>query len=489
MKIFISWSGERSKSVAKALRKWLPYMIQNLEPWMSSKDIAKGKRWDIEIANQLEQADAGIICLTEENVAAPWILFEAGALAKRFKDKDNLVCPYLLDFEPSELTGPLTQFQVTVASKQDTLELLHSVNNAMKKPLSDAQLVETFEKWWPNLKRDLDKVSPPYKEEMLKRVKEFKAYEIVGGKEIDLPLLPELVHTYTDAEKDIDCGTVFAFALGRNPEIFITFEKYPEGISCELARIGGAEEMHVLWRGREIWWSDLGGEEAPEFSRSYINFRYTNLEDGKLFAPVPQIIQIDGKPLLIDTSEVRVKIKPDFLDWETFSMLCWVRVTQGFIDTQSNRYIFSYTTDTTDTQHYPNGFYFGIRDSNWEFAIKGPDPRNKTLIKFPPSEVSEGWNLFSIRWNGSSRKIKLDITHTDSNIRFESKERSVTIDSWPKNEEGHFFVLGDWTQHDPNGISGISSLEFHKFRLFKNLLSDSEVRFIFGTERPSIRKL
>ncbi len=350
--------------------------------------------------------------------------------------------------------------------------------------LDKDKLNEAFKRWWPDLEEALDKIPRPHQEEIKEMVKGFKAYEVVEGKEIDLPLLPEPIYTYTDAERDIDYGTVFAFGLGKNPEVLITFEKYPVGISCELARIGGAEDMHVLWRGQEIWWSDLVDGQAPEFFRSYINFRYTDLKE-------PQTIEIDDKPSLIDASAARIQIEPDFLDWETFSMLFWVRVTQDFIDTKRNRYIFSYTTDTDtqDKEHYANGFYFGIRGSNWEFAIKGSDPQNKTLINFPPSEVSEGWNLFSIRWNESSREIKLDITHADSNTRLVSKEKCVAIDSWPNNVKGCLFALGDWTLPDPNGISGISLLEFYKFRLFKDSLLDSEVRFIFGAERASVQKL
>ena len=93
MKIFLSWSGETSRKVAVALRGWLPKVIQAIDPWMSSEDIAKGARWGSDIATQLSEADAGIICLTRENMNAPWILFEAGALSK-YVDA-SLVCPYL----------------------------------------------------------------------------------------------------------------------------------------------------------------------------------------------------------------------------------------------------------------------------------------------------------------------------------------------------------------------------------------------------------
>lgn len=82
MKVFISWSGERAKAVARALHEWLPTVIQSLEPWMSDQDISSGQRWNSEISNQLAESNYGIICITPENQIAPWLNFEAGAVAK-----------------------------------------------------------------------------------------------------------------------------------------------------------------------------------------------------------------------------------------------------------------------------------------------------------------------------------------------------------------------------------------------------------------------
>ena len=42
MRVFISWSGERSKVLAQALKEWLPLVLHNVEPWMSEVDIAAG---------------------------------------------------------------------------------------------------------------------------------------------------------------------------------------------------------------------------------------------------------------------------------------------------------------------------------------------------------------------------------------------------------------------------------------------------------------
>lgn len=157
MKIFTSWSGDRSRAVAEALKVWLPSVCQKLQPWMSLEDISKGARWNPDVANQLEESRIGIICLTRENVSAPWILFEAGALAKG--SDEALVCTYLLDLAPGELTDPLAQFQATVADKDDTLKLLKTLNKALKNEgFSDEEIAKAFEKRWPELERDLNRI-------------------------------------------------------------------------------------------------------------------------------------------------------------------------------------------------------------------------------------------------------------------------------------------------------------------------------------------
>jgi len=82
MEIFISWSGDRSKVIAEALNGWIPKVIQRLAQhvWMSASDIDPGQRWNREVAEKLAGSTFGILCLTEENLNAPWILFEAGAI-------------------------------------------------------------------------------------------------------------------------------------------------------------------------------------------------------------------------------------------------------------------------------------------------------------------------------------------------------------------------------------------------------------------------
>lgn len=157
MKVFISWSGDRSKTVAEALREWIPKVLQAVKPWLSSRDIPKGGRWRQHIAAQLEDAKVGIICLTPENLSAEWILFEGGAIAKTLEE--TFVCTYLLGIKPSDVRDPLAQFQAARADKPDSRMLMQTINNALgKDALSEKQFDATFEKWWPDLEVALGKI-------------------------------------------------------------------------------------------------------------------------------------------------------------------------------------------------------------------------------------------------------------------------------------------------------------------------------------------
>ena len=148
MKVFISWSGPQSEQVASALREWLPKVIQATEPWMSSSDVDKGTRWGDEISRELESCTIGIICVTRQNLASTWLLFEAGALSKV---PHNHVCTYLFGLDPADVSGPLALFQATRADKLDTLKMVRTINGRLPRPIPERDLVEIFETWWPRL--------------------------------------------------------------------------------------------------------------------------------------------------------------------------------------------------------------------------------------------------------------------------------------------------------------------------------------------------
>lgn len=155
MKVFLSWSGDLSHRVALVLREWIPSVIQAVKPYVSSEDIDKGSRWSIDIAQELESSTFGILCVTAENLHAPWMNFEAGALSKTLNQ--SLVCPFLIDLRRSQVQGPLLQFQSTLYEEEEIRKLLYTINSACEEPrLDTTRLDKAFEIWWPSLKNELD---------------------------------------------------------------------------------------------------------------------------------------------------------------------------------------------------------------------------------------------------------------------------------------------------------------------------------------------
>jgi excisionase family DNA binding protein len=149
VKVFMSWSGGLSREVARALREWLPIVVQHVEPWMSEEDIGSGARWNEQVAAELEQTDFGIICLTAANLERPWLLFEAGALAKRL-DVARVV-PLCIDLKPSDVTMPLASFQGRALSHEGMLRLVRDMNAARDQPLLSQQIDQLVTIAWPML--------------------------------------------------------------------------------------------------------------------------------------------------------------------------------------------------------------------------------------------------------------------------------------------------------------------------------------------------
>src|SRR5260221_228205 len=129
MKIFISWSGELSQSIAMSLRSWLKNVIQVVEPYVSSEDVEKGTRWFAEIGKNLEEAKVGIGCLTRENMNKPWVLFETGAVSRSI-DRSRVI-PLLIDLSLADLSGPLAQFQATAITEREMLRLVKSIGTLL----------------------------------------------------------------------------------------------------------------------------------------------------------------------------------------------------------------------------------------------------------------------------------------------------------------------------------------------------------------------
>lgn len=167
MKIFISWSGERSHKVAELLDTWIQCVIQAVEPWISSKDIDKGTLWFSEVSNKLAATQNGIVCLTKANLNKPWILFESGALAKGLST--NRVFTFLIDLEPKDVKDPLAQFNHTLAQKDSLYHLLSSINKGLgENALKEKILKNVFDTYWPQFEKEFQQILKDTPEEELK---------------------------------------------------------------------------------------------------------------------------------------------------------------------------------------------------------------------------------------------------------------------------------------------------------------------------------
>jgi len=148
MRVFISWSGDLSRAIAVELRDWLPMAVQQIVPWISGRDIDPGQRWALALGKELAASDFAIICLTKDNLESPWILFEAGAVARSLEAR---VVPVLIGVEPSDLDGPLAQFQSLQADRRGIERLVSSLHDSSDSTLEAAQRDLVFERMWPVL--------------------------------------------------------------------------------------------------------------------------------------------------------------------------------------------------------------------------------------------------------------------------------------------------------------------------------------------------
>lgn len=211
MKVFLSWSGERSKAIAELFNEWLCCVIQAAKPWISTKDVEKGSFWFSEISNQLQNTTVGIVCLTPENISNPWILFEAGALTKGLSNAR--VCTLLIDLEPKDIKDPLAQFNHTIVKDKNSMrELFKTINNTLGEHTLDISILDrAFETYWEQFREKFSAIikkkptaiepSRP-NEDVLDEILEHSRLTIRKIRELELQLEKSLVNRNIDNERN-----------------------------------------------------------------------------------------------------------------------------------------------------------------------------------------------------------------------------------------------------------------------------------------------
>ena len=220
---------------------------------MSSEDIDKGARWSSDIAKELENSTFGILCVTKDNLYAPWLSFEAGALSKTM-DK-SFVTPFLFDIKRSEVNGPILQFQSTVFEKDDIKKLMHTLNKACgENGISSSMLDKAFEVWYPTLESELNK---------LKECDE-NAIEIPSKEQMhSTEIIEEILELSRDNQK-----------LLRNPDMKLIesidgLKEQMDLISSRLVRNIDLEERKMNRKYRVMFMEELIHSILPECQKQY----------------------------------------------------------------------------------------------------------------------------------------------------------------------------------------------------------------------------
>jgi len=160
LKIFISWSGEKSREIANATSDWVKFIFPSVKTWISTRDINAGDRSMSEIEDGLKDAEFGIICVTPENQNANWINFEAGAISRSVGGVAK-VAPIIDGFRSkADLKGPLAQFQTSLADQEGFTALAKGINKHLDEEhgRNEEALKKALKLYWPELEATLEKI-------------------------------------------------------------------------------------------------------------------------------------------------------------------------------------------------------------------------------------------------------------------------------------------------------------------------------------------
>lgn len=157
MKIFLSWSKEKSKKLAEATKNFLQGMFRDsVSFWISSDSISYGSRHLIDINQALKECDKCIAFLTKDNYNSPWIMYETGAIAGKndfnATYEKNTIVPIVFDEGLKEHKSlkelPLNQFQMLFYDKESFRKLIIQINEEVKEFSNIELLNNQFDLNW-----------------------------------------------------------------------------------------------------------------------------------------------------------------------------------------------------------------------------------------------------------------------------------------------------------------------------------------------------
>jgi hypothetical protein len=154
--VFVSWSGRVTRKIASEFSDFLKLVVQRADPWFSDKTPA-GAEWSRAISEKLGDSKIGILLVTQDNKENPWLMFEAGAIAKGVPE--NRVCVLLVDLKNEDIKPPLSLFQTNPLDKEGVFRVLQTVNDALPEGrFSDDLLKRAMNAQWSDFDAKVKKI-------------------------------------------------------------------------------------------------------------------------------------------------------------------------------------------------------------------------------------------------------------------------------------------------------------------------------------------
>lgn len=95
MKLFISWAKDEAREIAICLHDWISKVtLGQISTWYSGDPVClpQGQGFANTILEKAENCDACLVILTQENISAWWVNFEAGFFFGQKKKVYVLLC-------------------------------------------------------------------------------------------------------------------------------------------------------------------------------------------------------------------------------------------------------------------------------------------------------------------------------------------------------------------------------------------------------------
>lgn len=161
MHLFLSWSGEIARSAAKGFYEWARRVFpeQNVRIYFSEKSNEPGSLWRQVLKSALKDASVGVFFLTQESIASPWVLFEAGAISTLPQSRIFMILLDLSSQELARMSSPFGEYQAMFPTPDDIWKLVETMAtsaNTHRSQTDQEHLRMNFNQWCPRFLGEIE---------------------------------------------------------------------------------------------------------------------------------------------------------------------------------------------------------------------------------------------------------------------------------------------------------------------------------------------